>query len=191
MKYLKSFLQVNLIKKEVFEMLDIKNFIDDYPDFPIEGVLFRDITPILKNPEAYNYTIDCFIEVIKEKFPQVTHIVAPESRGFWIGCPVAAKYNLPLIPIRKPGKLPGDNAYVEYSLEYGSGGLVMRNGAVGEGDKVVIIDDILATGGTLKAMEELCTKQGAEVLGSVMLIELTDLKGKEIATTPVYSLIQY
>ncbi|MBE6904522.1 MAG: adenine phosphoribosyltransferase [Ruminococcaceae bacterium] len=172
-------------------MLDIKNYIDDFPNFPIEGVLFRDITPILKNPEAYNFTIDSFIEIIKEKFPEVTHIVAPESRGFWIGCPVAAKHNLPLIPVRKPGKLPGENIGVEYSLEYGNNGLFMRKGVIKEGDKIVIIDDILATGGTLRGMEELCEKQGAKVLGSIMLIELLDLKGKDNVKAPVYSLVQY
>ena len=143
--------------------MNLKNFIADVPNFPTDGILFRDITPLLQNGEAFKYACDQIAEFAKAQ--GATIIVGPESRGFIFGCPVATKLNVGFVPVRKPGKLPRETVQVEYSLEYGKNVLAMHKDVLKPGDKVVIIDDLLATGGTLKATIELIESLGVEVVG--------------------------
>ena len=124
--------------------MDIKNFIRAVPDFPKEGVLFRDITPLLSNPEAYEHALDLMCEMVKESKAEV--IAAIESRGFIFACPIASKLKLPFVPIRKPGKLPSITRSVDYELEYGKGRLEIHEDSISKGAKVAIVDDLLATG---------------------------------------------
>ena len=160
------------------------------PNFPTEGILFRDITPLLQNGEAFNYACEKIAEFAKSQ--GATVIVGPESRGFIFGCPVATKLNIGFAPVRKPGKLPRAQIKEEYTLEYGSNTLCMHLDSVKPGDKVLIVDDLLATGGTLKATCNIINKLGAEVVGISCLIELVDLNGKELLKDyPVYTLIKY
>ena len=170
--------------------MNLEKFIANVPDFPKEGILFKDITPLLQNGEAFKYACDKITEFAKEK--GATVIVGPESRGFIFGCPVANNLNIGFVPVRKPGKLPREQVTEKYTLEYGSNELCMHLDSIRPGDKVVIIDDLLATGGTLKATCNIVKKLGGEVVGISCLIELLDLKGRELLEGyPVYTLIQY
>lgn len=157
--------------------MDLKKYIADVPDFPKEGILFRDITPLMLNGKAYQYAADQFTAFAKEK--KATVIVGPEARGFIFGCPVAANLGIGFAPVRKPGKLPRKAVAVEYDLEYGSNTLCLHADAVKKGDRVLIIDDLLATGGTMEATIELVKKLGGEVVGLAFLIELSDLNGRD------------
>src|SRR5690606_37536033 len=129
--------------------MDLKKYIAAVPDFPKEGILFRDITPLMLDGEAYKYAADKFTAFAKEK--GATVIVGPEARGFIFGCPVAVNLGIGFAPVRKPGKLPREAVTVSYDLEYGSNALSMHKDAIKKGDKVVIDDDLLATGGTMQA----------------------------------------
>ena len=170
--------------------MNLKNYIADVPGFPTEGILFRDITPLLQNGEAFKYACDQITEFAKEK--GATLIVGPESRGFIFGCPVAINLNIGFAPVRKPGKLPREQITEKYTLEYGSNELCMHLDSVKPGDKVLIIDDLLATGGTLRATCNIVKKLGGEVVGISCLIELEALKGRELLEGyPVYTLIKY
>ncbi len=170
--------------------MDLNKYIADVKDFPIEGILFKDITPLLQDKEAFSYVINKMSEFVKSVGADV--ICGPESRGFIFGTPVAYNNDLGFVPIRKPGKLPRETVEVSYDLEYGSNTLCMHKDAIKKGQKVVIIDDLLATGGTIKAACELIEKLGGEVLGLAFLIELDDLKGKEkLANYNVLSLLHY
>lgn len=170
--------------------MNLKDFIADVPDFPQAGILFRDITPLLANGEAFSYCCDKLVEFAKEV--GATLIVGPESRGFIFGCPVATKLGLGFVPIRKPGKLPREQVKEEYALEYGTNTLCMHNDAVKPGDKVLIIDDLLATGGTLQAGCHLVEKLGGEVVGIACVIELLGLEGRKLLEGyDVYTEIQY
>lgn len=170
--------------------MNLKNFIADVPNFPTEGILFRDITPLLQNGEAFKYACEKITEFAKEK--GATIIVGPESRGFIFGCPVANNLNIGFAPVRKPGKLPREQITEKYTLEYGSNELCMHLDSIKPGDKVVIIDDLLATGGTLKATCNIVKKLGGEVVGISCLIELEALNGRELLEGyPVYTLIKY
>ena len=170
--------------------MNLEKFIANVPDFPKEGILFKDITPLLQNGEAFKYACDKIAEFAKEK--GATVIVGPESRGFIFGCPVANNLNIGFVPVRKPGKLPREQVAEKYTLEYGSNELCMHLDSIRPGDKVVIIDDLLATGGTLKATCNIVKKLGGEVVGISCLIELLDLKGRELLEGyPIYTLIQY
>ena len=158
--------------------MNIKDYIYDVPNFPKEGIVFKDITPICDNGEAFKY-------VTKElaKFAKscgATHIVSPESRGFIFGCPVSTELGIGFVPVRKPGKLPRAVISEEYELEYGKNILCIHADALKKGDKVVVIDDLLATGGTLKAAINLAEKLGAEVVGVACVIELLGLGGKDV-----------
>ena len=157
--------------------MDLKNYIANVYDFPKEGIIFRDITPVLQNPEAFNYVIAEFVKYAKEV--GATKIVGPEARGFLFGAPVACALKLPFIPIRKPGKLPRKQITEEYELEYGKNTLCIHDDAVEKGDKILIVDDLLATGGTALAAAHLCEKCGAEVVGFSFVIDLIDLKGRK------------
>lgn len=158
--------------------MDLKNYIAAVENFPKEGILFRDITPLMLDGKAYAYAAEQFSQFAKEK--GATLIVGPEARGFIFGCPVAVNLGIGFAPVRKPGKLPREAVTVSYDLEYGSNSLSLHSDAVKPGDKVVIIDDLLATGGTMNAAIQLVEKLGGEVVGLAFLIELDDLNGREL-----------
>ena len=171
-------------------MMDLKKYIADVPDFPTEGILFRDITPLLQNGEAFRYACDAIASFAVKQ--GATIIVGPESRGFIFGCPVATKRGIGFAPVRKPGKLPREQITEKYTLEYGSNELCMHLDSVKPGDKVLIIDDLLATGGTLNATCNIIKKLGGEVVGISCLIELEALNGRELLKDyPIYTLIKY
>ena len=170
--------------------MDIKNYIASIPGFPKEGIVFRDVTPILQNPKAMHYVTDEFSKIAKEV--GADFIVGPEARGFLFGVPVAMQCDLGFAPVRKPGKLPREVISQDYDLEYGKDTLCMHTDAVQPGQKVLIIDDLLATGGTTAATIKLLEKMGAEVVGCAFIIELDDLKGKDLlGNIPVYALAHY
>ena len=170
--------------------MNLKNYVASIIDYPKEGILFRDITPLMGNGEAYKYSVDKMTEYAKEK--GATVIVGPEARGFIFGCPVATNLGIGFAPIRKPGKLPRKTLEEKYDLEYGSNTLCIHADALKPGDKVIIVDDLLATGGTVKATINLCEKLGAQVVGVACLIELVELKGREVLEGyDVLSLMEY
>lgn len=154
----------------------IKKNIRDVYDFPKKGIVFKDITPVLKNPLLCSEIVN---ELSKSINPQITHIVGVESRGFLFGLPLSIQNNISFILIRKKGKLPYKTVGLDYDLEYGSASIEMNFGDINSGDKVIIHDDLLATGGTALAAAKLLTDQGAEVMGFSFLIELEFLKGRE------------
>ena len=170
--------------------MNYKNYIAIVEDFPIKGISFKDITPLLQNGDAFKAVTKDLAKFAEEA--GATVIVGPESRGFIFGCPVAVELGLGFVPIRKPGKLPREVVKKEYSLEYGSNTLCMHADALKKGDKVVIIDDLLATGGTITAAVDLVKSTGAEVVGCAFLIELTELKGREnLEGIKIKALIEY
>lgn len=159
-------------------------------DFPKEGVSFKDITTLLKNGEAYKAAIDALVAAIEPWRPEV--IVGPEARGFLLGAPVAYALGLGFVPVRKPGKLPAQTISETYALEYGADTLEVHADAIHPGQRVVIVDDLLATGGTVLATANLLRKAGADIAGMAFLIELTFLNGRDkLIEYPVLSLVQY
>ncbi|TEU00444.1 MAG: adenine phosphoribosyltransferase [Candidatus Stahlbacteria bacterium] len=171
-------------------MKKLKSKIRDIPDFPVKGVLFRDITTLLKDIDAFNESIERMAEIIKEK--KVDKIIGIEARGFIFAAPIAYKLKVPLNLIRKPGKLPAETVSESYKLEYGENTVEIHKDAITKGDKVVICDDLLATGGTAKASAQLVTRLGGEVVSILFLIELTDLKGRDkLKDYPVDSILKY
>ncbi len=158
--------------------MDLKKYIAAVKDFPKEGILFRDITPLMLDGDAYRFAASEFARFAKEK--EATLIVGPEARGFIFGCPVAVQLGIGFAPVRKPGKLPRESVTVAYDLEYGSNALSLHKDAIKPGDKVVIIDDLLATGGTMQATIQLVEQLGGNVVGLSFLIELDDLNGREL-----------
>lgn len=170
--------------------MDLKKEIRDIPDFPKEGVIFKDITPLLKNPAAFKYAIDAIANHYAEEM--VDLVLGAEARGFIIGGALAYRLNAGFIPARKPGKLPHNVTSAEYALEYGMDSLEMHQDAINQGDKILVVDDVLATGGTASAKVELAKKLGGEVVGIAFLIELTFLNGRhKLEGHDVFSLIQY
>lgn len=170
--------------------MNYNDFIAVVEDFPIEGISFKDITPLLQNAEAYGSAIKELSDFAKSV--GATVVLGPESRGFIFGCPVATTLHVGFVPIRKPGKLPREEYRVEYDLEYGSNTLCMHKDALKKGDKVVIVDDLLATGGTVIAAAKLAEMAGAEVVGCCFLIELKALKGRELLKDlPIKTLLEY
>ena len=171
-------------------MKKLKSKIRDIPDFPVKGVLFRDITTLLKDIDAFNESIERMAEIIKEK--KVDKIIGIEARGFIFAAPIAYKLKVPLNLIRKPGKLPAETVSESYKLEYGENTVEIHKDAITKGDKVVICDDLLATGGTAKASAQLVTRLGGEVVSILFLIELTDLKGRDkLKDYPVDTILKY
>lgn len=159
-------------------------------DFPKEGISFKDITTLLKKGDAYRAAIDTLVQEVSAWKPDV--IVGPEARGFLLGAPVAYALRLGFVPVRKRGKLPAKTISETYALEYGFDTLEVHADAILPGQKVVIVDDLLATGGTMFATANLMRKIGAEVVGLGFLIELTELEGRQkLAEYPVFSLVQY
>jgi adenine phosphoribosyltransferase len=160
------------------------------PEFPKPGILFRDITPLLADPKAFHMVIDALVEQFIGL--GVDAVVAIESRGFIFGAPLASRLNTSFVPVRKPGKLPAETVSVAYALEYGQGTLEMHKDALSAGDKVVVLDDLLATGGTAAAAGELVMSQGAEVLAYAFVIELDGLEGRaRLEPAPVVSLLHF
>lgn len=170
--------------------MDLKSKIRVIEGFPKEGISFKDITTLINDKEAYKYTIDSLAEYIKNK--DVDVVVGPEARGFIFGAPLAYKLGAAFVPVRKKGKLPCETVEVEYDLEYGKDSLEIHRDAIKPGQKVVIVDDLLATGGTIEAVAKLIEKTGAELVGMEFVIELTDLKGRDkLKNYDVMSLVQY
>ncbi|XP_061188617.1 adenine phosphoribosyltransferase-like [Saccostrea echinata] len=169
----------------------IKSHITEHPDFPTPGVLFRDIFPVLRNPGAFNDLMDAMVEYVKEKAPGVEIVVGLEARGFLFGPIIAQRLNCSFAPVRKKGKLPGKMESVSYTKEYGTDVFEVQKEAFKPGQSVVIVDDLLATGGTMKAACELIEKVGAKVILCLVVIELTDLNGQGKLSQPCSSLIKY
>jgi adenine phosphoribosyltransferase len=168
----------------------IKNAIRKIPNYPKPGILFYDITPLLQSPDLHNSVIDLIAEKYKNNMPD--KIIGIESRGFIFGMSLVHKLNLGFVPIRKKGKLPFDTHEISYDLEYGSATIEIHKDALKSGERVVIVDDLLATGGTAAAAVELVEKCGAEVLGVEFVIELGDLNGREkLKNSKINSLIVY
>ncbi|WP_339250718.1 adenine phosphoribosyltransferase [Sporosarcina sp. FSL W8-0480] len=157
--------------------MDLKSFVTIVPDYPKEGISFKDITTIMDNGQAYKYATDKIVEFAKEMGTDI--IVGPEARGFIIGCPVAYALEVGFAPVRKPGKLPRETIAVEYDLEYGKDTLTIHADAIKPGQRVLIVDDLLATGGTVGATVELVEKLGGVVAGCAFLIELSYLNGRD------------
>tara|TARA_B100000686_G_scaffold223849_1_gene231062 strand:+ start:1229 stop:1741 length:513 start_codon:yes stop_codon:yes gene_type:complete len=170
--------------------VELNDFIRDVPDFPIEGIMFKDITPLLQNSAAFSMSLDSLIVAVSDI--EFDLIAAPESRGFIFGVPMADRLQVPFAPIRKPGKLPYDTTSFEYELEYGTDTVEMHVDAAREGDRVLIVDDLLATGGTVDACCKLIQNTGAVVAGCLFLIELEFLNGRShLGDIPVQSIMQY
>lgn len=170
--------------------MDLTKYVESIQDFPIEGILFRDITPVMQDGDAFRYACDELIKYAREIGAEV--VVGPESRGFIFGCPVAYELNIGFVPVRKPNKLPRKTISYSYDLEYGSNTLEIHEDAIKPGQKVLIIDDLLATGGTTEAAIKLVEKLGGEVVGCAFLIELVDLKGREkLCKYDIKALMQY
>ena len=172
--------------------MNLKALIRDIPDFPKSGILFRDITTLLSNGQGLRYTIDTLTQKCQEATLLPDCIVGMESRGFIFAPPLAYQLNAGFVPVRKPGKLPAAVHSIEYELEYGTDSLEIHQDAIQAGTKVLIVDDLIATGGTAKATAELLQEIGADVLGFAFIIELTDLKGREkLPNLPIITLIEY
>lgn len=170
--------------------MNLKNYIASIENYPKEGVIFRDITPLMSDGEAFKYAVSKMTEYAKQL--NVDVIVGPESRGFIFGCPVAIELGIGFVPVRKPDKLPRETISYAYDLEYGSNELHMHADAIKPGQRVLVIDDLLATGGTIEATVKLVEKLGGEVAGCAFLIELEDLNGRElIKSQDVLTLIKY
>ncbi len=170
--------------------LDLKDFIRDIPDFPKPGILFRDITPLLRSPAALRESIRQLAELVRDE--HIDLVVAAEARGFIFAAPLALELDCGFVPIRKPGKLPFDTHAFHYELEYGSDTLEMHIDGVEAGERVLVVDDLLATGGTVDACCQLVEKTGAEVVGCAFLIELTALGGAaRVAPRRTDSLLTY
>lgn len=170
--------------------MDLRDYIRDVPDFPKPGILFRDITPLLRDAKALDYTFSALAEPFTGQ--GITTVAAIESRGFIFGSCVAQRLGAGFVPIRKPGKLPWTKKRNEYVLEYGTDALEIHDDAVHEGEKVLLIDDVLATGGTAAAASQLLKDCGANVVGTGFLIELNFLEGrKKLDGIQVHSLVRY
>lgn len=166
----------------------IKNALRDVPDFPKKGILFKDITPLLKDPAAYTRLIDELYA--RYRGMQVDAVMAVEARGYLLASPLAYRLGAGLIPVRKPGKLPCKAHKVSYALEYGTDTLEMHEDALTRNQRVIVVDDVLATGGTASAAIQLAGMCEAKVVEACFLLELSFLKGREkLGTTPVHSLI--
>jgi adenine phosphoribosyltransferase len=170
--------------------VNLKEVIDEYPDFPKKGILFRDFSPILKDPQALSYVVD---ELSKHFHPNNIDLVAGiESRGFLLASAMAIRYNKGMIMIRKAGKLPGKTSKISYAIEYGKDTIEIQNNSISKGDRILICDDLLATGGTAEASGKLIERMGGKVVGFAFIVELIELKGmKKISKYNCKSLVKY
>jgi len=170
--------------------VDVTSLVRSIPDFPIQGILFRDITPLLRDKDGFKAAIDLFVERYSAR--RIDYVVGIEARGYILGAPVAYAIGAGFVPVRKPGKLPGSKLTEEYALEYGTNSLEIHDDAIGHGKRVLIVDDLLATGGTAGATGKLLKRLGAEIEGFAFLIELKDLRGRDkLPDSDVTSFIQY
>lgn len=170
--------------------MKIENYIRDIQGFPKEGILFKDITPLLINPNAREECLKILIDSLKGQ--KIDVVIGAESRGFFFGMLLADRLNAAFVPVRKPGKLPFDTISASYELEYGTDSLEIHTDAIKKGDKVLIHDDVLATGGTAKALGDLVTELGGEIVQFNFLMELSFLNGREkIKNHPIFAAITY
>lgn len=170
-------------------MIDLESFIRDVPDFPKQGILFKDISPLLASPEAFKEACDRLAQIFANK--GVTKVIGIESRGFIFGAPVAQRLGAGFVPIRKPGKLPAETVSQSYQLEYGTDTIEIHADAIDPNEKVLLIDDLLATGGTMAAAAELVAKLGGQIVGIGFVIELCFLPGRsKLPGHDVHALIQ-
>lgn len=170
--------------------MDLKKYIRSIPDFPKPGIMYRDITPMLKSASAMKEVIRQMAVPYREA--GVTSILAAEARGFVFGVPLAMELGAAFVPVRKPGKLPFETEAFQYDLEYGSDSLEIHKDAIEAGDRVLLVDDLLATGGTIEACMKLAQQQGADVIGAAFVIELAFLNGRaRLGERNICSLIQY
>lgn len=168
----------------------VARMIRDVPDYPKPGIVFKDITPMLADPDAFKICLDMMAEQVADE--HVDAIVGMESRGFIFGAALAAKMGASFIPARKPGKLPREVDRADYALEYGTDSLEMHKDALGKGNKVLVVDDLIATGGTARAAGELVLRQGATLVGFSFVVELTFLEGvTKLVPHRVFSLVRY
>ena len=170
--------------------MNLKDHIRDVPDFPEPGILFKDITPLLKTPVALRYVIDKFADHYRDR--PVDVILGIEARGFLFAAPLALQLGKPLVPVRKKGKLPFKTHSVEYALEYGEAAVEVHTDAITPGQRVLLVDDVFATGGTLAAAAQLIETAGGQVAGLAVLVELVDLHGRDLlGGHDLLSLVQY
>lgn len=171
-------------------MKKVEDYIRTIPDFPKPGILFRDVTTVMQDAEGFRLAIDSIQELIKDV--EYDAVVAPESRGFIFGTPIAYNNHKSIVPVRKKGKLPCDTIEASYELEYGTATIEIHKDSIKSGQKVVIIDDLIATGGTIEAIVKLVEQLGGEVVRIAFLIELVDLKGRErLKNYDVVSVVTY
>ncbi len=171
-------------------MKELKDYVRSIPDFPEPGIIFRDITSVLQDAEGLHLAVDTMQDLIKDLDYDV--VVGPESRGFIFGTPIAYNTHKPFVLIRKKGKLPCETVSKEYALEYGTATIEIHKDAIKPGQKILIVDDLIATGGTTKAMIELIESLGGQVVGVCVLMELAGLEGRKLlGDVPLYSAIIY
>ena len=170
--------------------MELKDYIREIPDFPRQGILFRDITPLLKEPNALRYVIDAFEQRYADR--PIDVVIGIEARGFLFAAPLALRLEKPLVPVRKEGKLPFETLAVKYALEYGDSAVEVHTDAIVPGQRVLVVDDLLATGGTLAAAARLVEATGGELAGLAVVVELVDLRGRErLRGYDLTSLVQY
>ncbi|MCK4905132.1 adenine phosphoribosyltransferase [bacterium] len=168
----------------------LKSAIRDVPDFPKKGIIFKDITPVLKDGKLFSLAVENMIEPFRKQ--KIDSVVAIEARGFIFGAAIANVLNCGMVPVRKPGKLPYETRLVSYELEYGTDTLEIHTDAVNKGENILVVDDLLATGGTAQGACELIEKSGGNIIGISFLIELAFLNGrKRLGNYPIHSLIKY
>jgi adenine phosphoribosyltransferase len=171
-------------------IVEIEALIRAIPDFPIPGILFRDITPLLKDKQGFRQAIDLFVDRFRDR--GIEHVVAIESRGYIFGAPIAYGIGAGFIPVRKPGKLPYEKLHEEYALEYGTNSLEIHTDALSPGERVLVIDDLLATGGTAAATGRLLERLGARVEAYAFLLELSALQGRrQLPNSEVVAFVTY
>ena len=170
--------------------MDIKKYIRDVPDFPKKGILFKDITTLVRDPAAFKFTIDKLVDEYHNK--SIDKVVSVEARGYIFGGAIAYLLQCGFVPVRKPGKLPADTVTMDYTLEYGKNTIEIHRDALKKGERVLVFDDLLATGGTVQATCKLVEQLGGIVVGCAFLIDLKFLNGSEkLKEYPVFSLIEY
>lgn len=172
-------------------MKDLSEYIRSIPDFPKPGIIFRDIVPLIESVDGLRQSIEELKKGVSEWGP-ITKVAGPEARGFIFGVPLALELNAGFVPMRKPGKLPFETVSIDYSLEYGVNTIEMHKDSIQPGDRVLLIDDLLATGGTMAACRTLVENQGATVVGAAFIIELVDLHGREkLQNIPVFAPVKF
>ncbi|MBA7501379.1 Adenine phosphoribosyltransferase [subsurface metagenome] len=170
--------------------MDLKKYIRNIPDFPQKGIMFKDITTLLKEPAVFKYTVDAIVDRYKNK--NISKVVSVEARGYIFGGAIAYNLNCGFIPVRKPGKLPAETISMEYTLEYGKNTIEIHKDAINNSERILVFDDLIATGGTVLATCQLIEKLGGEIIGCAFLINLTYLNGAEkLKGYNVFSLIEY